>query len=115
VLFEENVGHLARHVENTLRKHGREIAQQQFVQRRIADVAIDLFGLAACLSRTTQAIEREGEEKAQRQIEWTRSFANEAQKRLLANVAGFESNDDELRKSIAALAYEDGCYPLDVI
>ena len=51
VMLEENVGHLARHVENTLRRHGRDIALMQFVQRRIADVAIDLFALASCMSR----------------------------------------------------------------
>jgi acyl-CoA dehydrogenase family member 9 len=115
VLFEDNVAHLARHTENTLRKHGREIAEMQFVQRRVADVAMDLYGLAACLSRASQAIERHGTEGAWRHVEYTRMFANEARERLARNVAGFEQNDDELRKDTAVRTYADGAYSLDVL
>ncbi len=115
VLFEDNVAHLARHTENTLRKHGREIAEMQFVQRRVADVAIDLYGLAACLARASQAVERQGIEGAWRHVEYTRMFANEARERLARNVAGFEQNDDELRKDTAVRTYADGGYSLDVL
>jgi acyl-CoA dehydrogenase family protein 9 len=115
VLLEENVGHLARHVENTLRRHGREMMYMQFVQRRVADVAMDIYALAACLSRATAAIESEGAEKAWRHIEYTQVFAAEAQLRLAQNVAGFEANNDELRKAIAVRTYEDGKYALDVL
>jgi acyl-CoA dehydrogenase family protein 9 len=65
-----------------LRKHGRDIAEMQFAQRRIADIAIDLYGLAACISRTTRAIERRGEEGARREIDLTTVFAGMAHKRL---------------------------------
>jgi len=115
VMLEDNVAHLARHSENTLRKHGKKIAEMQFVQRRVADVAIDLYALAACISRATQAIEKNGTEGAWRHIEYTRVFANEARERLARNVAGFEQNDDELRKDTAVRTYADGTYALDVI
>jgi acyl-CoA dehydrogenase family protein 9 len=115
VMFEDGVGRLARHVDNTLRKHGREIAEMQFVQRRIADVAMDLYALAACMSRATQAIERHGTERAWRHIDYTRVFASDAERRLHANFDGFEANDDELRKDIALRTYEDGAYALDVV
>jgi len=115
VMFEESLGHLARHVENTLRRHGRDIALMQFVQRRVADVAIDLFGLAACMSRATAAIEADGAEAAWRHLEYTRVFASEANQRLKDNVAGFEANDDEIRKSAAVRTYDDGQYLLDIL
>ena len=115
VLVEENTAHLARHVGNTLRRHGREIAYMQFVQRRVADVAIDLYAVSACLSRTTQAVEKLGTERAWRQLEYTRVFTAEAQKRLQQNVAHFEDNNDEQRKQAAVRTYEDGKYALDVI
>jgi len=115
VMLEDNVAHLARHTENTLRKHGKKIAEMQFVQRRVADVAIDLYALAACLSRATQAIERHGTEGAWRHVEYTRVFANEVRERLARNVAGFEQNDDELRKDTAVRTYADLGYALDVI
>jgi acyl-CoA dehydrogenase family protein 9 len=115
VMVEENATHLARHVGNTLRRHGRDIALMQFVQRRIADVSIDLYALAACLTRTTQAIERLGTEGAWRQLEYTRVFSAEAQKRLQQNVACFEDNNDEQRKEAAVRTYADGKYTLDVL
>jgi acyl-CoA dehydrogenase family protein 9 len=114
-LFEEYVGHLARHIDNTLRKHGREIAEMQFVQRRVADMAIDLYALAACVSRATQAVERQGTEGAWRHIEYTKVFSAEARRRLRRNFEEFEDNNDEQRKAIAVRTYADGKYALDVL
>jgi acyl-CoA dehydrogenase family protein 9 len=115
VLFEEYVGHLARSVDTVLRRHGKNISEMQFTQKRVADIAIDLYALAACISRTTRAIERRGEEGARRELDLTSVFASAAEKRLIENVAAFEKNDDELRKSVAAKTCADGGYPLDVI
>ncbi|MFI5300348.1 MAG: acyl-CoA dehydrogenase family protein [Polyangiales bacterium] len=115
VLFEEVTAELTRNVDKVLRKHGKEIAEMQFTQRRIADLASDLFGIAACLSRTSRAIERKGEEGARREIELTTAFAARAEQRMGAIVRAFERNDDELLKGIAARATIDGGYPLDVL
>jgi acyl-CoA dehydrogenase family protein 9 len=115
VLFEEYVGELATRTENVLRKHGREIAEMQFTQRRIADMAMDLYGLAACLARTTRAIERRGEEGARREIDMTTIFAASAHKRLRQIASDSDRNDDELRKAVAARAYSDGAYPFDIL
>jgi acyl-CoA dehydrogenase family protein 9 len=115
VIFEEFTGELASQTEAVLRKHGRDIAEMQFTQKRIADVAIDLYAVAACLSRTTRAIERRGEEGARREIELTSIFTTAAQKRLRQNVADFSRNDDELRKAVASRAYADRGYPFDII
>ena len=62
VLLENNAAELARATERVLRKHGKDIAEKQFVQKRIAEVAMDLYGLAAAISRTTRAIEARGED-----------------------------------------------------
>jgi acyl-CoA dehydrogenase family member 9 len=113
VAFEEFTVELQRNVEKVLRKHGTEIAEMQYTQRRIADIAIDLFAVAACLSRTTRAIEKKGEEGARREIELTTAYAAAASERMSANVRAFERNDDELLKSIAARTYQDGGYPFD--
>ncbi len=115
VIFEEGVAELARNVDKVLRKHGKEIAEMQFTQRRIADLSIDLYALAACLARTTRAIERKGEEGARREIELTTAFGGHAQERIAANVRGFDRNDDELLKGIAGRAYQDMSYPFDIV
>lgn len=115
VVFEDYTQELAKNTEKVLRKHGKEIAEMQYTQRRIADMAIDLFAIAATVSRTSRAIERRGEEGARREIDLTTVFVAGAEKRLAANVSSFDKNDDELRKAIASRAYVDGAYPLDVV
>ncbi len=66
VLFEEAADELSHAAERTLREHGREIAEIQQAQVRISNALIDLYALAACLSRTTLAIEQRGESGARR-------------------------------------------------
>ncbi|MEO7112415.1 MAG: acyl-CoA dehydrogenase family protein [Polyangiaceae bacterium] len=114
VVFEEYTIELAKNVDKMLRKHGRNIAEMQFTQKRIAEMAIDLYAIASVISRTTRAIEKRGEEGARREIDLTTLFVASAEKRLAANVVGFEKNDDELRKAVADKTYVDGGYPFDV-
>jgi acyl-CoA dehydrogenase family protein 9 len=115
VIFEEFTGELAANTEAVLRKHGREIAEMQFTQKRVAEMAIDLYAIAACITRTTRAIERRGEEGARREIDLTSIFTTAAQKRLRQNVHDFSRNDDELRKAVASRAYTDRAYPFDIV
>ncbi len=115
VIFEEFTGELASNTDAVLRKHGKEIAEMQFTQKRIAEMSIDLFAIASCISRTTRAIERRGEEGARREIDLTSIFTTAAQKRLRQNVHDFSRNDDELRKAVASRAYTDRAYPFDII
>ncbi len=114
-LFEEHAALFAKSVDRVLRRHGREIAEMQFTHRRVADIVCDLYGLAACLSRTTRAIERKGEEGARRELQLTATFARMAERRLQLNVQAFDDNDDELRKGVATQSYLDGGYTFDVL
>jgi acyl-CoA dehydrogenase family protein 9 len=115
VLFEQYTDQLSRQVDKVLRRHGTEIAEMQYTQRRVADLAIDLFGVAATVSRTTRALEKKGEEGARREMELCSAFANAAEKRMKGIVASFDENDDELLKGIATRAYGDGGYPFDAV
>jgi acyl-CoA dehydrogenase family protein 9 len=115
VVFEEYVQQLGREVDQVLRRHGRDIAEMQYTQKRTADMAIDLYAIAACLSRATRAIERRGEEGARREIDLTSIFVREAERRLAQTIAAVDKNDDELRKAVASKTYVDGGYPFDVI
>ena len=115
VAFEEYTGLLAKCIDNVLRRHGKNIAEMQYTQKRVADVAIDLYAIASVIARTSRAIERRGEEGSRREIDLTSVFVTSAKRRLAENIAAFEENDDELRKSIAQRTCTDGGYPLDVI
>jgi acyl-CoA dehydrogenase family protein 9 len=115
VIFEEYVQQLAQEVDRVLRKHGRDIAEMQYTQKRTAELAIELYAVAACITRTTRAIERRGEEGARREVDLTSIFAATAQKRMAQIVAEVDKNDDELRKSVATKTYDDGGYPFDAV
>jgi acyl-CoA dehydrogenase family protein 9 len=115
VIFEEYTQELAKNVDKVLRKHGKNIAEMQYTQKRVADVAIDLYGIAAVLSRTTRALERRGEEGARRESDLCSIFVASAEHRLKANIEAFEKNDDELRKAVASKTYGDGGYSFDII
>jgi acyl-CoA dehydrogenase family protein 9 len=115
VVLEEYSQDLARNVDKTLRKHGKNIAEMQYTQRRIADMAMDLFGIAAVVSRGSLAIARKGEEGSRREIDLASIFVSSAERRLEASVRAFDKNDDEVRKACASRAYVDGAYPCDVL
>ncbi len=115
VIFEEAVDELARAVDRELREHGTEIAEMQQIQLRIANVAIDLYALLACIARTTSIIDERGEAGARRHIDLTIMFAAAARARIKSHLERLEHNDDELRKLIAARTYTDGGYPFDVV
>jgi acyl-CoA dehydrogenase family member 9 len=113
--FEELVDDLARAVDRALREHNTEIAEMQYPQLRLANIAIDLYALLACLSRTTRVIEERGESGARRHIDLTIMFAAAARGRIKGHLERLEHNDDELRKLIASRTYTDGGYPFDVV
>jgi acyl-CoA dehydrogenase family protein 9 len=115
VVFEEYTAELTKNVDKALRKHGKNIAEMQYTQKRVADMAIDLYAVASVIARTTKAIQKRGEEGARREIDLTTIFVATAERRLHAGADGFDKNDDELRKSVASKAYTDGGYPFDVV
>ena len=115
VVFEEYVTALGKNVEKVLRKHGREIAEMQYTQKRVAEMAIELYAIACVISRTSRAIDKRGEEGARREIDLATVFVAGAEKRLRETAHSFDANDDELRKAIASKSYVDGGYPLDVV
>jgi acyl-CoA dehydrogenase family protein 9 len=115
VVFEDYVQELARVSAQVLRKHGSDIAEMQYTQKRTAEMAIDLYAIAACIARTSRAIEKRGEEGARREIDITSIFVTSAERRLAQLVAAVDKNDDELRKAVASKTYVDGGYPFDLV
>lgn len=113
--FEQLSRQLAAMGDRLLRKHGKAIVDKQFAMRRMADVMIDLFVLAATLSRVTDAIMRNGAEKAGPEIEIAQVLAGQVKGRVLRNFRKLDSNDDELIKAIAVRAYASGKYDWDIL
>jgi alkylation response protein AidB-like acyl-CoA dehydrogenase len=113
--FETEVRYLARATDRILRKHGKNIIGKQFATKRLADIMIDLFVMAATLSRVQASIDAVGVEKASKEIEILRVFTREARVRIKRNFRRIDNNEDELLKALAVDAFEVERYRWDTI
>ncbi len=100
-IFEDGVRDLATAADRILRKHGKGIIGKQFATKRLADIMIDLFALAAVISRVSTAIYEKGEIVAEKEIEILTVFAGQVRRRTKSNFGKIDDNDDELIKSLA--------------
>jgi alkylation response protein AidB-like acyl-CoA dehydrogenase len=114
-IFEEATRELATGADRILRKHGRAIIDKQLATRRLADIMIDLFVLAAMLSRVGTRISKDGMDAAAKEVAILRSFAGQAKTRIDRNFARIDDNEDELIKDLGDFAVEREGYPWDVI
>jgi alkylation response protein AidB-like acyl-CoA dehydrogenase len=113
--FEESTRELAQGADRILRKHGRAIIDKQLATRRLADIMIDLFVMAAMLSRVGTSYERLGAQASEKEVAILRSFAGQAKTRIHRNFARIDDNEDELIKGLGDFAVEREGYPWDVI
>ncbi|XP_066266753.1 very long-chain specific acyl-CoA dehydrogenase, mitochondrial-like [Branchiostoma lanceolatum] len=89
-------------IEDVLMKHGKKIIEQQFLLKRVADAAIDIYGMVAVLSRASRSIQR-GDKTADYEKMICTVFCNEASERVTSNLATATSgkNDFKLMRDIA--------------
>lgn len=113
-LLEEHVVEFATQVEVLLRRHGKEIHLRQFAQKRVADIAIDMYAMACVLARVSRSIEEKGKEKAELEMAMAEAFFMRAHRRIRGNFKAIDRNDDDFMKYIAEKHYELGEYPFDV-
>lgn len=111
--LEEYAVEFTTQVEVLLRRHGKNIALRQFAQKRIADIAIDLYAMACVLSRVTDSIERKGLDKCQLELNIAEAFFLRANRRIRGNFKAIDRNDDDNMKAISAALFEIGHYPFD--
>lgn len=114
-VLEEYAVEFATQGEVLLRRHGKQIYLRQFAQKRIADIAIDLFTMSCLLSRVTSSIEEKGVAACELELAIAESFFMRANRRVRSNFKAIDRNDDDCMKLIAAKAYELGKYPFDVM
>jgi len=112
--LEDYTTQLASQVDVLLRRHGKEIHLKQFAQKRVADVAIDLFAMFCVISRVTSSLESKGVEKCQMELAIAETFCMRASRRIRSNFKSIDNNEDETMKWIADKAYEITEYPFDI-
>ncbi len=104
---------LADQSEAVLRRHGREILEREYLQQRLADAAIDIYAMSACLSRATSRIEAVGEAEAKDHIELAHTFVNLAIRRVRRNLRMIDRNSDARFKTVVSRVRERGGYGVD--
>jgi acyl-CoA dehydrogenase family protein 9 len=115
-VLEEFAGDLATQVEVLLLRHGKQIHLRQFAQKRVADIAIDLYAMACTLSRITRSLEEKGADKCDVELAIAEAFFSRASTRVKANFKSIDKNDDDQMKFLAEKAYEiGGKYPFDML
>ena len=114
-IFEEETRYLAQATDRILRKHGKGIIGKQFASHRLAEIMIDLFVMAATISRVQASIDANGVDGAALEIDILKTFTRAARTRIKGNFRHIDSNDDEVMKGLAEDAFEAEAFRWDTI
>lgn len=113
-VYENYVRASSRVAERVLRKHGKRIFERQLVQKRIADLLIDLFVGLCVLSRADSLIKGDPSTAAQ-VTDIAKIFTHQARRRMVRNIRGADHNEDRAIDALAGAIIEKGGYPWDVL
>ncbi len=113
-VYEKYATELARIGDEALRQHGRAIADQQFVLKRVGDLAIDLF-VGLCVLARVDALVRQDDPQADAAQHIAEVFTAQARRRMSRCVRGMQRNEDAGLEVLAATVLKDERYPWDVI
>ena len=113
-VYEKYVNELARVSDEALRRHGRGIAEQQFVLKRIADLAIDLF-VGCCVLSRAEALVAAGHAAAEEAQRICEIFTRQARRRMFRCVKGMEKNEDASLDALAGAILAREAFPWDVV
>lgn len=95
-------GDFAATAEKLLIRHGKKIVDQQFLLKRLADAAIDIYGMAAVLSRASRSLNNKVS-TAQHEAILAQVFCDEAADRIRQNLDSLHdsnklSNDTKMAR-----------------
>jgi alkylation response protein AidB-like acyl-CoA dehydrogenase len=113
-IYERYANELARVADEALRTLGRSVADDQHLQKRIADLMIDLF-VGLCVISRADSIAKSDPASASQVFAIATTFTRQARRRMNRSIRGMTSNEDRAIDTIAASILERGAYPWDVI
>ena len=113
-VYERYANELARVADEALRTLGKAIADDQHVQKRIADLMIDLF-VGLCVISRADAIAKSDAASAGQVYAIASTFTRQARRRMNRNIRGMTTNEDRAIDTLASAILERGAYPWDVI
>lgn len=112
--YEKYVVELSRTGDALLRRHGKKIADQQHAQKRVADIAIDLF-VGLCVLSRADSLVKQSHPAAAEAVTIAELFTRQARRRMVRNVRGLDRNEDAATERLAGAVLEWSGYPWDVI
>lgn len=111
------VGDFSIKVENTLMKYGKKIIGNELPQKRIAEMAIDLYVILAVLSRATMVLQQDEVDDAKK--EYVKKLAKisftKRRQRFKKNLKHMNFNSDKEIKSVSKQVCDYDGYGLDVV
>jgi alkylation response protein AidB-like acyl-CoA dehydrogenase len=113
-VYERYANELARVADEALRTLGKAIADDQHLQKRIAELMIDLF-VGLCVISRADAIAKSDAASAGQVFAIASTFTRQARRRMNRNIRGMTTNEDRAIDTLASAILERGAYPWDVI
>ena len=101
--------------ESMLKKYGKAIVDQQFIQKRLAEVAIDLFSASVVLSRVSGIVADRKVGSPDTEITLAKLYTKIALDRAKQHLDRPEREEDGLYVKLSKAVVEEGTYGWDVI
>lgn len=115
-MVEASVAGLSRTVESVLKEYRGSIVDQQLILKRLADVAVDLFGGLCVLSRVTSELQSANSEARTALISIATIFCHQAKRRIDSNLSlARGAEEDSAVLGLAEYVLKEGKFPWDII
>jgi acyl-CoA dehydrogenase family protein 9 len=108
--FRISVGELVSTAEGALHHHGKEIIHRQFIQSRIADMTVDIYAMAATISRTDSLLRSRDADAVATELAMCTRFVDKTSRRVRRNAQRIDFETDAPLTEIARAVYERGGY-----
>ncbi|HEY8327314.1 MAG TPA: acyl-CoA dehydrogenase family protein [Rhodanobacter sp.] len=112
--YEKYTVELSKSSDALLRRYGKKVADQQHAQKRLADIAIDLF-VGLCVLSRADSLLKQSHPAADEAVSIAEVFAKQARRRMARNVRGLERNEDAMIERLAGAVLAHDGYMWDVI
>jgi hypothetical protein len=111
VQFETWAKNLHFSAERALVHNGKNIIYREMILERLANAAIDLYGMIATISRVDTLIQDKGPEKCEHEIQICNAYCDQAWRRVRRNLLMVDTNNDRAMKKIADYIVQEQKYP----
>jgi acyl-CoA dehydrogenase family protein 9 len=112
--LEAQTAEFAATVEGVIRRERSHLVEREYLQHRLADAAIDLYGMLATIARTSARIKEAGAEGSAAEIRMARLYCDGAWRRVRRNIRAVESNLDSDIDAVVADLRAHGGYGSDL-